>query len=63
MITVALADAGRALRTRCACLPDQLVARVAYPPRKLAQLKGLLDELVGQLQVGPGEGRAAPGPD
>lgn len=44
-VAVSLTDAGRALRTRCTCLGEALVARADMPLADLAQLHALATRL------------------
>lgn len=53
-VEVSLTDAGLALKARCACVPQTLVASLDYPLEKAGALKVLLEELIRHLQVHAG---------
>ncbi|TAN81651.1 MAG: MarR family transcriptional regulator [Gallionella sp.] len=55
VVEISLTDAGAALKARCACVPERLMATVNFPPEKGVALKGLLDELIHLLANLPDE--------
>jgi DNA-binding MarR family transcriptional regulator len=50
IVEIHLTEAGRALRTKCACVPAELAARTHYPEEKAEALPELLDELLATLR-------------
>jgi DNA-binding MarR family transcriptional regulator len=55
VVEISLTDAGLALKSRCACIPERLFAVVNYPVEKAAALKVSLEELILRLQGLPEE--------
>lgn len=51
LVRIHLTAAGTALREKCRCVPAQLIAGVDYPRARAAELKVLLDDLIGRLQA------------
>ena len=50
VVQVDLTAAGRELKGRCACVPENLLRTMGYPARDLAQLKTLMDGLLAHLR-------------
>jgi DNA-binding MarR family transcriptional regulator len=59
-VRVGLTAAGRALRERCACIPEQMLERLRYPLGKARALKRDLDELVAHLAASAGPPARSP---
>ncbi|MBK9393811.1 MAG: MarR family transcriptional regulator [Uliginosibacterium sp.] len=51
VVTIALTEAGQALRGECACVPLQLFAQIGYPVEDALLLKGQLDALLARLST------------
>lgn len=51
VVTIALTDAGQALRSECACVPLQLFAQIGYPVEEALRLKSQLDALLARLST------------
>lgn len=49
VVTIALTEAGKALRGDCACVPLKLFEQIGYPVEDALQLKAHLDTLLGRL--------------
>ncbi|NSL53491.1 MarR family winged helix-turn-helix transcriptional regulator [Uliginosibacterium aquaticum] len=49
VVTIALTEAGQALRRDCACVPAKLYQQVGYPLDEARQLKAQLDTLLARL--------------
>jgi DNA-binding MarR family transcriptional regulator len=50
---ISLTPEGRALRERCACIPQQLIESIGYPAKKALALKAQLQELIHVLENVP----------
>ncbi|MGC4000796.1 MAG: MarR family transcriptional regulator [Anaeromyxobacter sp.] len=57
VVVIALTEAGRALRSTCACIPLDLLTSSRYPPEKALSLKRQVDDLVAHLREVLGGGR------
>lgn len=55
IVTIALTEAGQALRSECACVPLKLFAQIGYPVEDALQLKAQLDTLLARLASLPPE--------
>ncbi len=51
VVTIKLTRKGRHLQSECACIPEQLLARVGYPLESGRELKQQLDRLLAHLQT------------
>ena len=49
VVTIALTEAGQALRSECACVPLHLFAQIGYPVEDALLLKSQLDALLARL--------------
>ena len=49
-VEITLTDKGWQLKTRLACIPEQLIAKADYDRDKARQLKNLLEQLIEQLK-------------
>tara|TARA_Y100001951_G_C11278315_1_gene263482 strand:- start:548 stop:1021 length:474 start_codon:yes stop_codon:yes gene_type:complete len=50
VVTILLTRAGKALRRRCACIPEQLFTQVGYPIEDAIALKRQLDQFLTHLK-------------
>lgn len=50
VVNVVLTPKGKALRKKCACIPEQLFKRAGYPLQEGVLLKKQLDEFLAHLQ-------------
>ena len=50
VVEISLTEAGTALKSRCGCIPTELARMTDFPPDKVEALKGLLDDLLAELQ-------------
>jgi DNA-binding MarR family transcriptional regulator len=53
VVEISLTKAGQLLRTRCACIPENLAKALNYAPERANALKLSLEELIDQLKALP----------
>ena len=57
VVNIVLTAKGKALRTKCACIPEQLFNRAGYPLQDVIELKKQLDHFLQHLQSVADESR------